>query len=65
MKALVSRKVGDKYSEVGMSNRTLFSHLTTYGGVRRAANKWAGMPHRIEYFSDSGFYGAPFLVEYR
>jgi hypothetical protein len=67
MKAIISREhesVPGYIPECGTDNRTLVSHYKTLNGMRRFAKRYAqGRAYRIEFFTDSNFYGDAFRTE--
>ena len=67
MKVIATKQNADgSYDEVGMNNRALISHLTLERNVLKWAREYSrNRPHRIEFFTDAGFYGNPFKVLYR
>jgi hypothetical protein len=71
MKVLVSLKndYDDKFAEVGMNNRTLITHLKSqfyiYKHAKMFADQQGKKQVRLEYFTNEGFYGDPYKVEYK
>ena len=67
MKVIVTKQNQDgSYDEVGMRNRALVSHLNAEWRILKWAKEYSnGKPHRLEFFTDSGFYGDPIKVLYK
>ncbi len=64
MIAIVSREVGGKFPEVGMSDKTIFTHYKTVCGLLRyGVRPYAkGKRCRVELFHDRDLYKEPYRV---